>query len=350
LGGDQQIVSSGHDAALPAYNDRVNAAAKSATAKQSCSRRQSGRVLTKNEAVQSRRTDSLISGRLPSPSEAIWSSLLSSRASCGMIGHQPGRASMQLHDFISAAQIEALPDDDPQEAFTQFVRICATSLGEEVERLGGDEQHQWQAINDARHGFMNVVVAAAKKFDIQPMASMEVPRADDYDGGIFRQFKADLDHYITQLVLENSSRSKRDSVYVTPDLKAQISTYVYHLRQLIQKAEGLSDEKRESLLVKLADFEAELEKRRLNLLTVALMVIALASAPGGIWATGEAGQKIVSNILKVVGEAKNADDDAKKRLAPAETPRAISPPRQPTPSRPKTPAARNSDMNDDIPF
>jgi len=261
---------------------------------------------------------------------------------------------MQLHDFIKAGEIENLPDNDPHEAFAQFVRIAQARLSERIESLSGDDDQQrsWQLTNDARHGFMNIVVAAAKKFEVDPIASISMPRNQDYDENTFRQFQADLDFFVTQLVLENSARAKRDSVSVSPDLKTKINTYVHHLRETIEKSD-LDEDKRRKLLDRLDAFEAELEKRRLSLLTVALVVIALASAPGGIWSTGEAAQKLVANILKVVGEAKNADDEARKRLTPAETPKAIAPPRAPEAPATKKPAARKTalnDMDDDIPF
>jgi hypothetical protein len=56
-------------------------------------------------------------------------------------------------------------------------------------------------------GFMNVVIAAGKKYEIEPFASLSVPRLNKFDSEIHRQFKADLDHYLTQLLLDNSSRA-----------------------------------------------------------------------------------------------------------------------------------------------
>ena len=133
---------------------------------------------------------------------------------------------MQLHDFIKANEIQNLPDDDPQEAFAQFVRIAQSRLSDRIESLSGDnDQRSWQLISDARHGFMNIVVAAAKKFEVDPVASIVVPRNQDYDEQTFRQFQSDLDFFVTQLVLENHSRARRDSVFVSPDLKTKISTY-----------------------------------------------------------------------------------------------------------------------------
>ncbi|BAL78926.1 hypothetical protein [Bradyrhizobium cosmicum] len=258
---------------------------------------------------------------------------------------------MQLHEFIKADELEALPDDDAHEAFAQFVRIAQTRLSERIEALSKhDDQQSWQQINDARHGFMNIVVAAAKKFEIEPISSLMMPRNQEYDDQTFRQFQSDLDFFVTQLVLENSARAKRDSVSVSSDLKAKIRTYLHHLRDAIEKSD-LDEDKRGKLLDQLDAFEAELEKRRLPLMTVTLMVIALASAPGGLWSTGEAAQRLVASIFKVVGEAKNADDEARKRLIPVEPPKAIAPPRAPEGERKPIPRRRASnDLDDDIPF
>jgi hypothetical protein len=259
---------------------------------------------------------------------------------------------MQLHDFIKAGEIEDLPDDDPHEAFAQFVRIAQARLSNRIEALStsSDEQRAWQLTNDARHGFMNIVVAAARKFEVDPLASIEVPRSTDYDENAFRQFQSDLDFFVTQLVLENSARSRRDSVLVSAELKTKIGAYVHHLREIIQKAD-IHEDKRVALLAKLAAFEAELEKRRLNMMAVTMVAIALASAPGGIWSTGEAAQKLIGNIFKVIGEAKQADDEARKRLTPIAPQRAIAPPRseQKPPQKPRR-ASGGADMDDDIPF
>src|SRR4029079_2322234 len=117
----------------------------------------------------------------------------------------------------------------------------------------------------------------------------------------------------------------RDSVLMTPELKQSIKTYVHHLRELIQKSDDLDAARREVLLRKLAEFESELEKKRFNLLNVSLLIIALASAPGGIWASVEAANKLVGQIVKLIGEAKEVDDQT-RRLPPVEQPLAITPP------------------------
>jgi hypothetical protein len=134
---------------------------------------------------------------------------------------------------------------------------------------------------------VNVVTAAAKKYRIEPIASLDVPRMKDFGDQTYRQFKADIDHLFTQLLLDNSSRTKRDSVLISPDLKTRIRAYAFRLRELIERAEDLDDAKRQVLLHRLSEFEAALDKKRLNLLTVAMLALAFANAPGELAASGQ---------------------------------------------------------------
>ena len=202
---------------------------------------------------------------------------------------------------------------------------------------------------------MNVIVAAAKKYEIEPFASLSVPRIKQFNEEKHRQFTADLDHYMTQLLLDNSSRAKRDSVYMSPELKSTIRTYVYHLRELIEKSDDLDGAKRLELLRRLADFEAELEKKRLSLMAVAVLTITFLGAPGAIWASADMAVKLLTNIQRAVGEAKIADD-ATRRLPSAAAPMVITGPRpneldEPEEDFGRRPAgAKRGDLDDEIPF
>ena len=253
---------------------------------------------------------------------------------------------MNIFDFITQDEIDDLPDDDPQAAFVRFVRIAQRRLGERMAKIDSNEQSGWEELNEARHGFMNVIIAAAKKYEIEPFATLSVPRLKDFGHDDHRQFKADLDHYLTQLLLDNSSRAKRDSVLILPELRDSIRTYVFHLRNLIENASDLNETKRHDLLRRLAEFEAELDKKRLNLMAVTVLAITLAGAPGAVWSSADAANKLLTNILRVVGEAKFADDAA-RRLPPSTAPMAITGPR---PNEVVQRDFKRLEMDDDIPF
>jgi hypothetical protein len=248
---------------------------------------------------------------------------------------------MMIFDFITQDEMDDLPDDDPQEAFTRFVGIARRKLADFTATLG-EEEADWHERSEAQHGFMNVVIAAAKRYEIQPLASLSLPRATKFSSDVYREFRSDLDHYLTQLLLSNSARAKRDSVLLTPEFKSTIRSYVFNLRDLIEKNKEIDDAKRRQMLKHLTDFEAELEKKRLNLLAVTVLAITLLVAPGALGSSVDIASKLVTNILRTVGEAK-VQDDATRRLPSAAPPLAITGPRPTNP-------VNNHELDDDIPF
>lgn len=252
---------------------------------------------------------------------------------------------MSILDFVSQDELDDL-DEDHRVAFMQLVNAAQRTLSAKIEGLDPDNQYEWQKAEELRYSFMNVVVAAAKRFEIEPFHSMEVPQYSNFREGDHRQFKSDLDHYVTQLILDNSLRSKRDSVEVLPKTKDQLRAYLNGLKQCIQNG-NMTAAKRESLLKKLDAFEAELEKRRLNMLTVARFSYLILSIPGTVWASVDITHKLTSNIMQTVAEAKAAEDETKQLPAMAQ-PKALSAPRKPAP--PARASAFSDDLDDDVPF
>ncbi|MCK6449670.1 MAG: hypothetical protein L6R19_02235 [Alphaproteobacteria bacterium] len=78
---------------------------------------------------------------------------------------------MNVFDFVTQDELDELPED-PRLAFATFVRHAQRRLAERTGQL--QSQEDWELLEDARHGFMNVVIAAAKRYEIEPFASLEV--------------------------------------------------------------------------------------------------------------------------------------------------------------------------------
>lgn len=251
---------------------------------------------------------------------------------------------MNFFDFIKQEELDDAPED-PALAFTYLVTIAQRRLSEETKSLNGEDQYSYQVLEEARHGFMNVVIALAKVYKVEPFASLEVPRHQEFGSGVHRQFKLDLDHYMTQLLVSNSIRGRQDSVLIPPKMKDKIRSYIHGLKQAIDQSE-LSDAKRSALHAKLAEFEKELEKSRLTLIAVTRITIAILAVPGSLWASYELVQKLANNVLQTVGEAKVADDE-NRQLAPAPPRAALSPPRKED-GFPQ--AKQGDDLDDEIPF
>lgn len=256
---------------------------------------------------------------------------------------------MNVREFITQEEFDEAPDD-PSMAFAVLVGHAQRRLAERVARL--EDSNQDYAYDDAHHSFMNVALGLAKAYKIEPFASLEVPLKKGFDFEAYRQFESDLDHYVTQILVDGSLRRKRDSVVLPPKVKDTIRGYIHGLRGAIDQAQ-VSDAKRAALHKKLTAFEIELDKSRLNLLAVTMVVLAIAAVPGSLWASYEVVTKLTNSLLHTVGEAKAVDDE-NRQLPPIEAPAALLPPRRHEDERsPQDEGSTGSlaeELDDEIPF
>lgn len=255
---------------------------------------------------------------------------------------------MSILNFVSQEELDDL-DEDPRIAFMTLVDIAQRSLARQLALTRSEDEGDWEEREELRHSFMNVIIAAAKRLEIEPFTSMQVPKFIDYKKNTdHREFKADLDHYVTQMLLDNSLNNKRDSVSILPNTKDKIRSYVNGLRQCVEKSQ-MTDAKREALLSKLDAFEAELEKRRLNLLAVARLTFELLAVPGGLWTSADVANKLIHNVMQTIADAKVAEQET-RQLPPAAPPKALSPPRNEfgTPPRAGSLNKKGGDRMDDI--
>jgi hypothetical protein len=249
---------------------------------------------------------------------------------------------MSILNFVTQDQLDNL-DEDPRTAFMELVNHAQRSLDEQVKKLDPDEQREWHQIEDLRYSFMNVVIAAAKRYEIDPFVSMDVPQYSNYGNSEWRQFTADIDHYLTQLMLDNSIKSKKNSVAMLATSKDRIRGHLHALRNCIEKSH-MPDEKRRILLDKLDVFEKELEKRRVSLMAVTLLAFEVISIPGSLWATGEVAKKLIATVMQVVADDKSKEDEI-RQLPATQTPKALLPPRAE-----KKPTRKAPNLDDEIPF
>jgi len=250
---------------------------------------------------------------------------------------------VQIYDFITEEEIDELPEDD-QAAFLAFVKISRRRLAEATSNLDPSDEQQWHELNEARHGFMNIVTAAARRYRVEPFASMDVPRVGNFANNEHRQFTADLDHYMTQLLLSDGTRSRRDSVVLSASAKTRIRTHLHHLRDQIGKEE-MPQKKRKDLLDKLSAFEEALDKRRLSLLAVARLTVEILAVPGALGGSYDIATKLLTNVVQTVAQEKGTEGD---RTPQVEPPVAVLPSRPSEVNEP-SPSMKSSDF-DDIPF
>ncbi|MGE3334224.1 MAG: hypothetical protein AB7I36_11320 [Rhodospirillaceae bacterium] len=253
---------------------------------------------------------------------------------------------MSIFDFVPQEVFEDLPDD-PNLAFTKLVSHAEQRLAERTSQLEHNES--WNQLEDLRQSFMNVILAIARHYGIEPFASYQVPTVQGFKMENYWQFKSDLNFYVAQLVLDNSARTKRESVQLVPAAKDRIRTHLHALKKLVDES-NLSDAKKAALLEKLRAFEEELDKGRMSLRAVTLFWLGILQIPGGVWGSVDIVMRLTNNIGEVIAEAKEVEDEA-RRLAPTAEPKALIAPRPVTPAPPPADTGGwDSDDKDEIPF
>ena len=223
---------------------------------------------------------------------------------------------MNFTQLISEADIEAAPDRSPQDAFCFLVTRADERLTDFLRSCNTDEDG-WQEHTDAKYCFMNGATALAKKFGIDAFATHEMPSVQNFEDNYYRQFRADLDHYLTQVIVGRVIAQKRDSVAATATLRSSISTHVHYIRVAIEKA-SISDAKRVTLLKKLADFEAAMEKKNLNIAQVVMFAfdVMTLTASGVTLADSKTIQKLCTEVVQFVAAAKAEQNEALSIASP----------------------------------
>lgn len=254
-------------------------------------------------------------------------------------------------EILTEDFLAELPDD-PQAAFGMVLRRAETYLAEALKAVD-DRGDNWHTYETAQHTAMNTIIAVAKRYEINPFASMIVPRRKGFGSEQFVEFKADLDHYAAQLLLDNSIRSKRDAVTIEPKIKDRLRQHVHGIKTLIDQAD-MPEPRRAALHKRIADFEAALEKPRVNVVMLAGIMVAILAGTANIaqLADSPTMRKLVTTIMTTIGEAK-AIDDEKRELPPAQSPQPLLPPRpadQVAGSPKRAHTTTSADLDDEIPF
>ena len=141
---------------------------------------------------------------------------------------------MTLLSFVTQQELDDL-SEDPRMAFMELVNHAQRRLSDQTSKLDPEERSDSYKQSALEKSFMNVIVAAGKDFEIEPFASMVVPRLESYQNSEYEQFKSDLDHYLTQLILRNRLSARSTSVEILPLSKDRIRAYVHGLRECLEK-------------------------------------------------------------------------------------------------------------------
>ncbi len=251
---------------------------------------------------------------------------------------------MEYFDFFKPGDLDNL-SDDPQQAFIQFVEIADTRLTKRLEQLGDFDQSNWHLADRAQHGFVNVIIAAARNFEIEPFAIIEVPILSNYNNNEYLQFRSTLSHYITQIMLHAAKRDRSESIPILEAGRKSLYSYIAELREIIDSTQ-LPEWKRRRLHEAITKFEEELTRPRIRFGVAVHLFMTIAVATANIAENSDKIAQLATSIVRVLGEAKEADNE--RRNISAVPPAQLIPPRKPKPESP--PHFERNEMDEEVPF
>ncbi len=252
---------------------------------------------------------------------------------------------MSIYDFVTREEIDEAPDGP--EGFLYLVERGQRRLNERTSQRSDDD---WNFVRDDRNSFQNFVVAIAKAYDIQELKDHVLAPTDRYDDNQTAEFSANLNHYVTQMVIHKARSRRREAISISEDLKGRIRTHIHHLKSEIDKLE-ISDGHKIALHKKIREFEEILEKQHVNMLALARILFEIMSVTANGVALYESKtiKGLVTNLVTTIAEAKSIDDQHRP-LPFSNDPPPLLPPRRQERPKPKPHESFSADLDDEIPF
>jgi hypothetical protein len=244
--------------------------------------------------------------------------------------------------MITDDELAELPED-PMLAFVQFEKILRERVDEQelqAFKLAEEGVPVPYSVSSYKLEYISKVLAAATVYKIHALQNWTVPSARGDVDELYTAFTADVDHFTTQVRIQNAPRNRQNSVGLDGNTKATIHHYIQRIREAIEKAD-LPEDKKDSLYSKLNNFALEVDKNRTALQAGMAVYIAVCDGIGQGFRKLEPVRKMIDSIAALLGRAKEAEDSL-RLPSPPELRRIPPPLRQLEPPPPSE--------DDEIPF
>lgn len=228
------------------------------------------------------------------------------------------------YDFIE------LPED-PEQAFLvvedRYRQECETAL---------NRAHEHENVSVYYTDYIAQVLGAVEELGLVEAAfgTTEIPSIEAVDFHAYQDFSKRVRHYRTRLEIRHGRRAQGYSVQFNTATRAKLRHSLQQIRKIFEKIE-VEESKREALLARLADLEAEVDRTRTRFDAYAALAIEVADVAGEVVERSKI-LDVLDAVARLFGLAKK--EEAQRRLPP--------------PSKPKQIEHRKgrTDMDDDIPF
>lgn len=244
-------------------------------------------------------------------------------------------------ELISEEEYASLPLDN-EKCFVEFENICRRNMTRMINDKTTDNFDR-----TVRAQYMAAVSAVAQECHI-PNISYSLENGLDEYYIEFSRFSRSVQGEVARIRIRQRGERHPYSVLLTGTTRTKIEHYVGRIRDLVDKSEMDSDRKKR-LQDRLDELTATLGDQRLSFARTMACLSAIIVGLAAVTTIAADGQSAIAHIMQLIGQDKESEEVAQKRLAPP--PKALPPPVAPTVIRSASPKhGYASDLDDDIPF
>lgn len=241
---------------------------------------------------------------------------------------------IELNDLWTDEEWVDLPDDDI-DAFARLVSLARPRYRLKLEHYEDVSQR-----TELSHAYMTLMLGVAKQRRVVPFVTQEMPYLRNFSDDLVVDFDTDLNMFLAKARARSSKRIAEGMVNLTTRESGKIRLHLHALRQKLEDT-PMEAWRKKRLMAKLAEFEAELAKGRVDIGKVSMIAATLIGLPGGAYATLQAvgidfHKDVVAPIVEARCEAEKNEwsmkalfDQERKRLLPPRSIAALPAPRKP---------------------
>jgi hypothetical protein len=234
--------------------------------------------------------------------------------------------------------------DDPELAFVAVEQHLRNDLFQMLREI---DENGYEASNSAYICYMSGTIAAATAYGLEMPKSWSVPSHNVNVSltDAYKDFITDVDHITIQIKIAHARNHRRYSYALSDPDKRKIRHFGEQIKAIVDESD-LPLPKKESLLKKLNEFLAAVDRHRTGLETFSDFFIAMTHLGGEAIQQLDKARPLIDSISRLLGRYQDMEDA--NRQVPHEERKKIGPPKREEP-----PAMRKrgrSDMDDDIPF
>ena len=249
------------------------------------------------------------------------------------------------YELISSEEFDNLPEDDEQ-CFVECEAICRRNMTRMI-----DDNTNASFDRSVQAQYVATVSSVAAECGLPHLIADPIYENESNFYEKFSRFSLAVQGEVARVRIRGRRSRGSLSVQLLDNTRTKIQHYVTRLGETID-ASDLSADRKAALRGKLDELLRELEKRRLNLGKVMVVLSVVVAGLANATTIAAEGQAAITHIMRVVGIDKQSEDAALSRLAPP--PKALpAPPRKPAPvqkqAAPSWETASGGDL-DEIPF